>query len=193
MPNTTRSALRPLLALFLFVFVASPLSRSASVAAFEPRALPEITAQAVFSIDVSANVVLYQDNADEPLQPASTTKVATAIVVLEQVDDLNEPIEITESDMVDWEHESHMGVEVGEVWTVEDLLYGLMLPSGNDAALALARYVGAQINGDDPTGAFVGEMNAVAESMGLEQTHFTNPLDRSREDVHRNFGRSRAP
>ncbi|MGH2531201.1 MAG: D-alanyl-D-alanine carboxypeptidase family protein [Thermomicrobiales bacterium] len=179
-----RYASRRLLSIAILLTIALPILHPAPIGAFDPLSPPDVTARAVFSIDVTANVVLYQKNADEPLPPASTTKIATALVVLERVADLNEPIEITTADMVDQENESHMGVEVGEIWTVEDLLYGLMIPSGNDAALALARRVGGQINADDPVGAFVGEMNAVAEAMGLQQTQFTNPVGLADDPDH---------
>ncbi|MGH2559156.1 MAG: D-alanyl-D-alanine carboxypeptidase family protein [Thermomicrobiales bacterium] len=163
-----------------------------SIDAFDPLSPPEVSAQAVYSIDTAADVVLYQKNADDPLQPASTTKIATALVVLERVSDLNELIEITGAEMVDQENESSMGVEVGEIWTVEDLLYGLMIPSGNDAALALARHVGEQIDAGDPVGAFVGEMNLFAASMGLQHTHFTNPVGLADDPNHHTSARDLA-
>jgi len=141
--------------------------------------VPKVTAKAVFSIDVSAGVVLMAQNPDKELSPASTTKIFTALVVVNNAN-LDDPVIIDAQDTFQT-GESTMGLVAGDTLTVEDLLYGLMLPSGNDAARSLARYVGGLLlvkdgaeNGD-PTARFVDEMNREVDSLGLKHSHFTNP------------------
>lgn len=156
----------------------SPPHASATTAAFlQPP--PDVSAQAVFAIDVTAGVELYALNADERRPPASTTKIATALVVIRTVDDLNEPVTIEDSDVAEIAvDESQMGLVVGDVLTIEQLLYGLLIQSGNDAAAVLARVVGTKLLGaksGDPVKRFVQAMNQLAEDLGLRNTHFTNP------------------
>jgi D-alanyl-D-alanine carboxypeptidase (penicillin-binding protein 5/6) len=142
---------------------------------------PPLTAQAAFVVDASVGTELYALNPDEPRSPASLTKVATALVVVEQAD-LKAMVTIIEEDRVDLQ-ESHVGpdgLQVGDSLSVRDLLAGLLIPSGNDAARALARHVGGQVLGGEPSpaearAAFVAEMNRMVGEMGLRQTRFTNP------------------
>jgi D-alanyl-D-alanine carboxypeptidase len=159
----------------------------ASATAFTPAAraqsdslpgVPDVTAKAVFSIDVSANTVLMAKNADEELPPASTTKIVTALVVVNNVN-LDDQITIDPNDTVQ-DGESSMFVQAGDVLTVNQLLFGMMLPSGNDAARSLARYVGGVLlqkegGAGDPIARFVQAMNDEVASLGLKHTHFTNP------------------
>ncbi len=154
-----------------------PAHGSAATAAFlQPP--PQVSAQAVFAIDVTAGVELYALNADERRPPASTTKIATALVVVRSVADLNEPVTIEDADVAEIAaDESQMGLVVGDVLTIEQLLYGLLIQSGNDAAAVLARVVGGKLLGNqsgDPAKRFVDEMNRLAADLGLRNTHFTN-------------------
>lgn len=160
-----------------------PISRAAGAQeALALPDLPDVSAKAVLARDVSAGVDLYALNPDEPLPPASTTKIATALVVLEHAE-LDELVVIEPADLVDIDVYSHMGESglfVGDTFTVEQLLWGALLPSGSDAAKALARHVGSKLNGGDatvegPIDAFVAEMNSYAEGLGLENSHFANP------------------
>ncbi len=138
-----------------------------------------VSAQAVFVIDATAGTPLYSLNPDERRAPASLTKVATALVVLEHasVDDV---VTIEAGDLVD-PSESHVGLVDGDRLTVRSLLYGLLVPSGNDAANALARHVGASLSGaggsgsSDARAAFIAAMNELVVSMGLTNTAFLNP------------------
>ncbi len=137
---------------------------------------PAVSAKAAYVFDASASVPLLALNADEPLQPASLTKIVTALVVLEH-GSLDDTIAIVEGDVVD-ESQSRVGLVAGDVLSVRDLLYGLMIPSGNDAALALARHVGAALPGaedGDPSAAFVAEMNRLAAERGAATANFVNP------------------
>ena len=137
-----------------------------------------VSAQAAFVIDATAGTPLYSLLPDERRAPASLTKIATALVVLDHAP-LDDVVTIEASDLVD-PSESHIGLVDGDRLTVRSLLYGLLVPSGNDAANALARYVGASLPGGDSaaTGdqraAFIAAMNGLAKAMGLQNTAFLN-------------------
>ena len=118
-------------------------------------------------MDGRSGTVLEQENGEERLLMASTTKVMTALVVLETVG-LTETVEIpAEAAGVEG---SSLYVKAGERYTVEDLLYGLMLRSANDCAVALAWFAGG---GD--VAAFVAMMNQKTADLGLVDTHFSDP------------------
>lgn len=139
---------------------------------------PSVSARAVYSFDLTSGVVLYEKNPTERMQVGSTVKVATALVVMEY-GNLADEVLILESDEVDIETYSNMKLTAGDTLTVGTLLYGLLLPSGNDGADALARHVGSQISGSDDLDtankAFVQAMNDLAAELGLKNTRFANP------------------
>lgn len=138
---------------------------------------PGLTAKAAFAVDVTNNRELFAFNADVPLPPASTTKIITALVTAAHAD-LNQVVTIEPGDQVDPKVYSHMGIEAGDQLTILQLLQGLLIPSGDDAARAVARIVGTSLpgsNGEDPTTRFVAAMNSEAASLGMKQSHFTNP------------------
>lgn len=128
---------------------------------------PEVAAHAAVVIDGASAEVLYDKAAHESLPPASLTKIMTAILVIERIP--TETVVEVDVDSRKMTGSSVMGLVPGDHYSVYNLLYGLMLPSGNDAALALARAV----SGSDS--AFVAEMNAFARNLGLKDTHFVNP------------------
>lgn len=131
---------------------------------------PATNAEAALLISPDSGMVLYEKNADERRYPASTTKIMTALLVLENIADLNETVTAQASDFETLEADSSSaGIKEGETVTVEDLLYGLMLPSGNEAAYMLARHVAGSYE------AFVDMMNKRAEELGCTGTHFVNP------------------
>ena len=144
---------------------------------------PEITADAAYALDIDAVQPLYAKNPDEELAPASTTKIATALVVV-QNSEMTEQVLIEEGDLVNTDEFSNMGLVAGDTLIVEQLLYGLLLPSGNDAAKALARHVGGALPGgeDEPVGAFVQAMNDLVAELGLEHTNFVNPAGEDAEN-----------
>lgn len=118
-------------------------------------------------MDGASGAVLFEENAHDPIAMASLTKMMTAILGIEHGNLEDRPkIDISARSLSD---STVMGLEPGLDVTLEDLLYGLMLPSGNDAAIAIARYVG----GDET--AFVKLMNQKASWLGLASTHFANP------------------
>lgn len=174
-----RSVLQPVRVALTLIVLGALLSFPTRSSAADLPALPDVTAKAVYSIDIDAGVELYAKNEDKQLEPASTTKIATALLLVRNVKDLSQSVTIEESDLAG-DGESNMGLLTGDVVTFQDLLYGLLLPSGNDAANAVARVVGGQLlaaegKTGDPVQRFVDEMNALAGELGLKQTHFLNP------------------
>jgi D-alanyl-D-alanine carboxypeptidase (penicillin-binding protein 5/6) len=139
---------------------------------------PDITAEAVYVFDATVGTELYALNPDDPHAPASLTKIATALVVLEHAN-LSETVTIEPSDVVGPD-QSQVGLEVGDILTVQDLLYGMLMQSGNDAANALSRHVGEAMMasdpslGNDPRRVFVDAMNQLAKSFNLRNTVFVN-------------------
>jgi D-alanyl-D-alanine carboxypeptidase (penicillin-binding protein 5/6) len=139
---------------------------------------PPISADAAFVTDTLSGTELISLNADTPLPPASLTKIVSALVVLERAD-LDDVVEILEDDLVSAE-ESQVGLVAGDRLTVRDLLFGMLIPSGNDATLALARHVGASAVGqsaspDESVAEFIALMNQKASDLGAVASHFTNP------------------
>ena len=128
---------------------------------------PHVSARAAVVIDADSGAVLMDKNAHQPLPPASLTKILTALVALQNVDLKHRVVARFSLDELDPDGTA-MGLRPGDELTIEDLLYGLMLPSGNDAALVLARAVAGNES------AFVGMMNRAAGVNGLRATHFVN-------------------
>ena len=125
----------------------------------------EITASGSAILDIDSGVFLYRRNADILFAPASTTKILTALVVLDAyaLDDV-----VTVRSLVD--DGQVMGLVAGERMTVENLLYGMLVSSGNDAAWVLADNYPQGIE------AFVAAMNAKAKALHLTKSTFTNPV-----------------
>jgi D-alanyl-D-alanine carboxypeptidase (penicillin-binding protein 5/6) len=151
----------------------------------KPAAAPpiQLSAKAAYAVDVTNGVELYSVNADTPLPPASTTKIVTALVVAQHAT-LDATVTIQADDTVDPMIYSHMGLEVGDVVKVRDLLAGMLLNSGGDAALALARFVGATLPGaadEAPRQRFVDEMNREAAALNMKNSHFIDPDGRDTE------------
>ena len=129
---------------------------------------PSLKARAAILIDLDANSPVYQLNPHGRLAPASLTKVITALVALDlmrQDQVVTVPVSINQ---LPWDS-TRMGLRPGEQLTVRELLYGLFLNSGNDAAITLAETAA-------PRAAFVDRMNAKAAALGMTDTHFVNPI-----------------
>ena len=138
---------------------------------------PVLDATAALLVSPDSGMVLYSKNADQKRYPASTTKIMTALLTLENVSNLDETVT---SEAVDFENvtadSSNAGILLGEQVTVRDLLYALMLPSANEAAYMLARHVGGSWE------QFVDMMNDRAAELGCTGTHFCNPCGLHEED-----------
>lgn len=129
--------------------------------------VPNTSALSAAIIDGATGKVLYGKNAEDRLAPASVTKIMTAILALEN-GNVNDYVQVTVNGWT-MAGSSIMGLRPGEVLSLQDLLYGLMLPSGNDAALAIAQHIGGT------EARFVQMMNQKATELGLKNTHFANP------------------
>jgi len=125
---------------------------------------PQLTALSYIVVDVNSKTVISSKNPDQKLSPASTTKIMTALVALDhfqeqQVIEIKKPRKIGQI----------IELEEGEKVTFQNLLYGLLVQSGNDVAFAIAEnYPGGEKE-------FVAEMNRKAKQFNLDKTHFTNP------------------
>lgn len=125
---------------------------------------PEISAKSALVYDITSKQVLYSKNPKQRLPMASLTKIMTAVIALENKR-LDDAYVVKQDDLVG---EDSMGLSVGETLTLSDLLYGLILTSGNDAAEVLAEnFPGRSF--------FIKAMNDKVKSLGLSDTNFTNP------------------
>lgn len=132
-------------------------------------AAPTISAEAGIVYDVTNNRVLFEKNADEKLYPASTTKLMTALLVLEKAN-LTDTVTFSKTATTNLESGAvTLSLTEGDKLTVETCLYGLLLKSANEVANGLAEHVGGSISG------FADLMNAKAAALGCTNTHFVNP------------------
>lgn len=128
--------------------------------------VPQLSAKSFLVVDVDSAVVLTSKDPDTKLNPASLTKLMTALVALDYYQPTSE---LTVRRLAPEPGEVEMGLAVGDRLTVDNLLYGLLVPSGNDAAFALAdNYFGGIEN-------FVFAMNTKAKQLHMENTRFVNP------------------
>ncbi len=150
--------LRAFLAVFLVVSAFAPVFAGAEIAG--------VKTSACSLVEVESQRVLYSENGDKQLPMASTTKIMTALVAIEK-GNLTDTVTITRESA--GTEGSSIYLEVGETLTLEELLYGLMLHSGNDAAVAIAIHVGGSVPG------FCEMMNQKARELGANGTNFVNP------------------
>jgi D-alanyl-D-alanine carboxypeptidase (penicillin-binding protein 5/6) len=155
-------------ALILIILAVSPMLSPTAAAAG-----PEVVADQWIVLDGPTGTVIGSHDASSQRSMASLTKIMTAVVALEH-GHLDMPVTITQGDKVP---ESSAGLFVGTTPTLRTLLHALLLPSGNDAAMAIARSVGgsAIFENDGAREQFVVWMNEKAAELGLESTEFTNP------------------
>jgi serine-type D-Ala-D-Ala carboxypeptidase (penicillin-binding protein 5/6) len=133
-----------------------------------PTPPPVLKARSAIVMDLDTGATLFQLDSHGRHAPASLTKVVTALVALDNLR-LDQLITVPASiNQLPWDS-TRMGLRVGERLTVRELLYGLFLNSGNDAAMALSEAV-------MPRSAFMARMNAKAAALGMANTHFANPI-----------------
>lgn len=125
-------------------------------------------------IDSKSGRVMFEKDSDKKMYPASTTKIMTALLAIEAVESgklsMDTQIEVTKEMLEDLDPDgTNMALKEGEILTLENLLRGLMIASGNDAANVIAMYLGQSV------ASFVDLMNARALELGAEDTHFVNP------------------
>jgi len=150
---------------------------SAGSEAFDPA---ELKSEAVILVESESGEILYSKNENKKMYPASMTKVMTALLAIENLD-MNEVITVGSEINLKEPDASSAGLRRGEQLTNEDLLRGLLIPSGNDAAYTVAVQVARKVSGDSslPVGAaleyFYEMMNKRAKEIGAENTNFVNP------------------
>ncbi|MCK5128897.1 MAG: D-alanyl-D-alanine carboxypeptidase [Clostridiales bacterium] len=180
MINKKRIISVAILILFLALFIVAPIQHTATVYAAESKErdwdkytsggkLRDSATESDYAVIMDAHTgeVLFEENAKHKRYPASITKIMTCLVVLENCD-LQQYVTIGNVN-VNEEGAKKIGLRRGELLTVEDLLYGLMLESGNDAAAALAIYTAGSV------AEFSDMMNARAEEIGMTGTNYVNP------------------
>lgn len=128
-----------------------------------------ITSENVILYNMNDDKILYSKNADEIVEIASLTKMMTALVTIENTSDLTKEITIIEKDFEGTTGYSKAGFKVGDKVTYEDLLYGILLPSGADA-------VNAAVNNTLGYKKFIAIMNETAKKIGMNNTNFSNPI-----------------
>lgn len=126
----------------------------------------ETSAASAVLMDADSGRVLYERNADRKMLIASTTKILTALVAIEE-GNLHDTVKVSRE--AAYTEGSAMYLTEGETLTLETLLYGVLLCSGNDAAVAVAQHVGGNVKG------FVALMNEKAQELGMEHSSFANP------------------
>jgi D-alanyl-D-alanine carboxypeptidase (penicillin-binding protein 5/6) len=153
--------------LFLFVFLFSSISQAAPLPLPAP---PALDAKSYILMDFDSGEILAEKNADTPVEPASITKMMTAYIVDNEIENghIGMDDEVTISEKA-WRMEgSRMFVEAGKKVPVAELMKGMIIQSGNDATVALAEYVAGTES------AFVDMMNATAQGLGMHQTQYKN-------------------
>ena len=180
----SRRALGTMLATFAIARLGTGQTRAADVKELQVPAPAAITAKGVYVFDRRSGVPLFERDADLALPPASLTKIIAALVVLDRAD-LDQMITILESDLVSPE-ESQVGLVAGDILSARDLLFGALIPSGNDATLALARTIGTAELGESTTSdeaiaRFVEMMNEKAVEIGATSSHLVYPTGVDRE------------
>jgi len=147
---------------------------------------PHVSCRAWCIVAADSGELLWGHEANRMLDPASTTKIMTALVALRQASEHPELLaqDVVFSQRADETIGSTAGLAAGEIVPLRELLYGLLLPSGNDAAVAVAEHVGRGLIAEaatsdsslaDPLDRFVERMNQVAAELQLSETHFQNP------------------
>lgn len=130
---------------------------------------PSVASSAAILVEASTGKILYEKNAYEKMYPASTTKVMTAILVLENCD-LNEMATVSHNAIYSLPNGYvNANLQEGEEISVKDLMYALMVKSANDAAIVLAEHISGSVEN------FADKMNEKAKEIGCKNTHFVNP------------------
>ncbi len=142
----------------------------------EAKKKPSISAESAIVMDVQSGTILYEKKKDKKEYPASITKVMTALIAIEN-SSLSEEVTYSDEAVNNLESgASNIGIEAGEVLTMEDSLYAILLMSANEACNGVAEHIAGSIDG------FVDMMNARAEELGCTGTHFANANGLWQED-----------
>ena len=162
--------------LLLVLAFAMPAAAEGQSSALSVEGAPELTAPAAYVVNLDTNIVVYDKNSETPLQAASLTKMMTTLLLLENYQDQLDTISVTAPsyiyDLI-WEkttNASTADIRKGETQTLRNLLYAMMLPSANEAALAVAELIGGGSSSN-----FVAMMNDEAARIGCTGTTFADP------------------
>lgn len=145
---------------------ASGTPTAAAVSASWPSG-PSVTAEAAILMEANTGAILYAKNIHDQHYPASTTKVLTALIAMEE-SQMNEMVEYSSEavNSINWREDSNIGIKPGEAITMEQSLYGLMVGSGNECGNAIGEHISGSIE------AFVEKMNQRAKELGCQNSHF---------------------
>ena len=138
--------------------------------------MPDVQAKNVLLYNKNDEKIVYEKNSTEQISIASLTKIMTAVVALEKINDLNLVVQVPEKSFEQLDGYTKAGLKAGDFVTYKDLLYATLLPSGADAAQALAILTYNDIE------TFVSIMNEKAKSLDMLNTHFSNPVGRDSEN-----------
>ena len=177
-----------LLALGICISLVSPVSAKAAEVTentgISTNAIPgwpqaqDITSTAAVVVEESTSTILYAKNMDQPLYPSSAVKIMTCLVALEN-SSLDEQVTMTETGVAEvTDGSANISSQLGEVFTMEQCLYAIMVGSANDIALQVAEHVSGSVE------AFVQKMNEKAKEVGCKDTVFTNPTGLPDENQH---------
>ena len=170
--------------LFLILLLPAPSTRADG---FDVGTLRERYAILVDANNPTTALYGIEKNADAKCSTGSTIKILTCMLAIE-ADRLDEEATVSDNAVnFNKKYNSLMGIEAGEKWTIQDLLYGLMLPSGNDAAIAIAEHLAGS------TKAFANKMNEKAQELGMTHSHFTtvHGKDDGKADNPKNYSTAR--
>ncbi len=158
----------------LFLLVSLLVSIFANAQAVQMPVAPILAAKSYVLFDYTSNQILVNHNGDARLEPASLTKMMTAYLAFRALNDgaltLDQTLFVPAAALLTTDGESRMLLKAGQSVSVDDLLHGLIIQSGNDAAITLALAIAGS------EAAFVDQMNKEAKRLGMNNTHFTNPV-----------------
>ncbi len=140
--------------------------------------IPQTTSGSILLINPETGLVIYEKDADKLVSPTSTVKIMTAIIAYENIEDLSVPIEVTRK-VVNESTGAKLGLQIGDIYSAEELLKAVMICGSNDAANQLAEYV----SGGDKA-AFLKLMNDKAKELGCTNTNFTNVTGIHDDNMH---------
>jgi len=171
-------------------FIAGGIAASALIAGQasgqQALAVPKVTATSVFVLNADTGQPLYLKGENKRFRILSLTKLITAYVLMERLGGrLSDTVTITQAHLA---RGSTAGLRKGDMWTLQDLLYGMLLVSGNDASLAIADHVGRTILAQEkrrgnPRKRFVQEMGSAAAALGARTARFADPYGLSPANV----------
>lgn len=139
---------------------------------------PDITSAAAVVMEDTTNTILYAKDMDQSLSPAGAVKIMTCLLALEN-SQLTDQVTMTETGVSGvTDGGAHISSQLGEVFTMEQCLYAIMLASANDIALQIAEQIGGSVE------AFVEKMNSRAQELGCTNTVFTNPTGLPDDNQH---------